>query len=332
MERTFWVTGAYDFTVANLYEVSPAGQLLNTYLQPPANWGFWGWRDLAFDGLRLYAGDDSNLPGYITEIDPATGQVTGNAIGPLPLTICRALAHEKRRDRFWTASFTSDFICVARDGTYQAFLNPGLAVYGMAMEERDPAHPKLWVITASGTGSKAVEFDLSSATPTGKSFDITGGSRGTCAYDAGGGSWVLVVLTDGKLEAYDLDTPESSLRIAPDVLDAGLGGTVTFELDAGISQAGRYYVMLGSVNGSEPGTPLPKGGPLLPINWDPVTNLLLDASLPGFAGTLDNQGQATITLPVPAAPDLAGLELTFAYPLAGPPWDFASDAAWIFFR
>ena len=36
----FWATGAYDFTTAYIYEISPNGVLVNKYPQPPGNWVF----------------------------------------------------------------------------------------------------------------------------------------------------------------------------------------------------------------------------------------------------------------------------------------------------
>ncbi len=38
----YWVTGAFDMTIAYLYEINPQGILLNTYPQPAGNWGNWG--------------------------------------------------------------------------------------------------------------------------------------------------------------------------------------------------------------------------------------------------------------------------------------------------
>lgn len=102
-----WVTGASDSTIANLYKISPGGTLLDTYAQPPANWGNWGWRDLAFDGQYLYAGDETNAPNHITQIDPSNGQPTGVYYGPFPVNPCRALAYDPVTDSFWTACWNS---------------------------------------------------------------------------------------------------------------------------------------------------------------------------------------------------------------------------------
>ncbi|MFH1999343.1 MAG: right-handed parallel beta-helix repeat-containing protein [Planctomycetota bacterium] len=106
------------------------------------------------------------------------------------------------------------------------------------------------------------------------------------------------------------------------------GGELHFDLNAGLLNMGRKYLIFGSATGSVPGIPLPHGGKTLPINWDGVTDFLLSVAylFPGFSGNLDFFGRAEATLntfgPIPGA---AGLVLTFAFPLQGPPWDFASN-------
>jgi len=50
----FWVTGAFDLTKAYLYEISPQGLLVNSFLQPVSHWGGWGWRDLSYHNGVLW--------------------------------------------------------------------------------------------------------------------------------------------------------------------------------------------------------------------------------------------------------------------------------------
>jgi len=71
----YWVTGAFDMTIAYLYEISPTGVVINSFLQPAVHWGGWGWRDLAYDNGILWAGDPNS--GFIQEIDMTTGVPTG---------------------------------------------------------------------------------------------------------------------------------------------------------------------------------------------------------------------------------------------------------------
>ena len=58
-------------------------------------------------------------------------------------------------------------------------------------------------------------------------------------------------------------------------LSEATGGTINFTLDAGAWNANRNYLLLGSISGDEPGTPLPGGMATLPLNWDVLTNLII---------------------------------------------------------
>lgn len=324
----FWVTGAHDFTISYIYEISPGGALVNKYPQPPGNWGFWGWRDLAWDGQYLYAGDDSSAPGLITQIDTANGQPTGTYYGPYPMVPCRALAWDPLNVCFWTASWSSLLVQCFLDNTYNTHPNPGFTIVGAAVEESDPNHPMLWWISMDGNGTWAVEFDLKSFAFTGRTFELAaigGVSYGACAYDAGGGQWILVVCQDDFLVAYDLDTLNKTLMVDTYEIDMAMGGTVNFDLAAGAAHALRDYGLFGSSSGSEPGIPLPGGTATLPINWDYFTTLLIQLNPPGFFGQLDPKGDASASLYVPPFNLGSDITLTFAYALQGKPWDFASN-------
>jgi hypothetical protein len=107
---------------------------------------------------------------------------------------------------------------------------------------------------------------------------------------------------------------------------------VNFYLTAGISNANRYFGLLGSVSGTDPGTPLPGGLATLPINWDWFTDLMINLGVSGHPhfplfGNLDGDGNAQATLTLPGMllhPE--DITMSFAYCLEGPPWDFASNA------
>ncbi|MHC4943626.1 MAG: hypothetical protein ACYTG7_11470 [Planctomycetota bacterium] len=110
------------------------------------------------------------------------------------------------------------------------------------------------------------------------------------------------------------------------------GAVIGFTLDAGTENANRQYLLLASASGTSPGYVLP-GGTILPLNWDPITDLvLLNLGTPifqDFLGILDGsgRGQATLLAVGPFDPGLAGLTLNFAYLLGPPPgWNFASNA------
>ena len=107
------------------------------------------------------------------------------------------------------------------------------------------------------------------------------------------------------------------------------GGSVSFGLGAGTQNGNRNYILLGSVTGTSPGTPLPGGMAVLPINFDLFTSVMIDLMgtpiFNGFMGTLDPEGASSAVLdtlgPVSGT---AGLTLYFAYAL-NTPWDYASN-------
>ncbi|MHC4943921.1 MAG: hypothetical protein ACYTG7_12965 [Planctomycetota bacterium] len=327
----FWVTSPGSFMKAYLYEIDQAGSLVNQYTQPSANWGFWGWRDLGFDGTNLYAGDDSHMPGYITQIDPSNGQITGVHYGAYPVIPCRAMAYVTIQDCFWSATFSSDMVQCFKDGTYNLHINPGFTFRCAATEESIPEYPRIWWCCVDGSGATAVEYDPIGGIFTGKSFDLpmSASPIGACAYDQGGGQWVLVTIDTGNLlVAYDLDTAVP-LKSSVGEVSCWFGGEVTFFLDAGSLNKHRYFGVLASLSGSSPGTVLP-GGKILPINWDWFTTLLMTMAFMGspnvpFFDNLDGDGKAEVVLTVPPhLPVYYDLEATFAYCLNNP-FDYVSN-------
>ncbi|MFH1998423.1 MAG: right-handed parallel beta-helix repeat-containing protein [Planctomycetota bacterium] len=89
-------------------------------------------------------------------------------------------------------------------------------------------------------------------------------------------------------------------------LSESAGGSINLFLNAGPDDAFRNYLILGSVSGTAPGTPLP-GGLILPLNWDGVTYaiwaMVNSPALIDFLGVLDAEGQADAQLnigPLPA--------------------------------
>lgn len=117
-------------------------------------------------------------------------------------------------------------------------------------------------------------------------------------------------------------------------ISTGAGGAVKMTLDAGNSQAGRTYLIVGGMSGNSPGTPLPGGQAVLPVNWDAFTNLMLvSLNTPvfdNFTGQLDVKGQGLATLNAAPAPGALGIVMCYAYALSQP-WDFASNGVRIEF-
>ena len=129
--------------------------------------------------------------------------------------------------------------------------------------------------------------------------------------------------------------------IVPGTLTADLGivsvadgGTQTLSLDAGPANAGRVYLMLGSVTGDSPPIPLPPVS--VPIVFDAYTNYTLtkpnSALLANSLSALDGLGtnQASFVLPAGASPTLAGTVVYHAYLLVTPAIDFASNSVQLY--
>ncbi len=137
-----------------------------------------------------------------------------------------------------------------------------------------------------------------------------------------------VVIRDGAndlqafvddLHFYRNDAP---LVANGDQISVSAGGTVGFSLDADVANAGNPYLLLGSVSGTSPGTPV--GGMLIPLNVDAYTLYTLQSpNAPPLAGSfalLDAQGRATASFTVPPAstPNLVGLTFDHAYVVVAP--------------
>jgi hypothetical protein len=114
-------------------------------------------------------------------------------------------------------------------------------------------------------------------------------------------------------------------------LSCAQGAQVLYSMDAGVGNANRQYLLLGSLSGSTPGFDLP-GGQHVPLNWDAITNFIIGTlgtpMFQNFMGTLDGLGQASATFDTLGAVDplMVGQTLSFAYLLTYPPaWDFSSN-------
>jgi hypothetical protein len=106
--------------------------------------------------------------------------------------------------------------------------------------------------------------------------------------------------------------PKLGALTTPDSFQLSLaqGGQRQLALDFGTAEAGRIYLLLGSLSGQAPGIVL--DGQLLPLNPDAYTQALLAlpaAPISGQSGVLDAQGRATalFSLPAGSVPSLAGV-------------------------
>lgn len=107
----FWIAGGGS-GAGNpnmFYMINRDGQLVEQWEQ--AAWSNYGWRDLTEDGEFIYAVDST----YIAQIDPETGEVTGERF-PSVLNPTNCIAWDEERQAFWVAGTTTPIIAVDREG------------------------------------------------------------------------------------------------------------------------------------------------------------------------------------------------------------------------
>ncbi len=138
-------------------------------------------------------------------------------------------------------------------------------------------------------------------------------------------------VTEAGLDAFVMKGLNYSPSLWADAytLSAAAGGDITLSLDAGSAYAGREYLVVGGMSGTDPGLTLP-GGKVLPINKDWVTlfiyNHVNTAMFLNFQDFLDSGGggAALFGTQGPFDPQYAGLTLSFAFTLTGS-YDFVSN-------
>jgi len=111
--------------------------------------------------------------------------------------------------------------------------------------------------------------------------------------------------------------------VTPSQLSLSAGGFQTFDIDAGPDRAGSFYIVLGSVTGTDPGIPFPPFH--IPLNFDFYFSLTLTSPggtfMASSIGFLDDEGEmddAGFTIPAGTNPEFAGLTLHHAFAVFHP--------------
>lgn len=112
-------------------------------------------------------------------------------------------------------------------------------------------------------------------------------------------------------------------------IPSAVGGTVNFALDAGAANGNRFYLLLVSLSGTEPGTPLPGGFAVLPLNFDWFTEVGLlyinTHVFKQFVGVLNPDGKALAQFNAHTyIPTNVPIPVSFAYALNNT-WNFVSN-------
>jgi hypothetical protein len=177
-----------------------------------------------------------------------------------------------------------------------------------------PTSP-FWVFTTSVLYSPFISS--AQRLPNGNTLICSGG-QGTLFEVTPTGQVVWFYQHPGPVALFQASLVERSLWADTDVLSSG-GGQVNLDHLVGSGHAGEYYLLLGSISGTSPGTTLP-GGVLLPLNFDYLTYTMSSYFNTGMfvdsIGTLDalGGGSSTILVPsgtIPAA--LIGTQVSFAH-------------------
>lgn len=141
---------------------------------------------------------------------------------------------------------------------------------------------------------------------------------------------VEAAVDEFSVERYDFDP---SIWVDSYSFSGSAGGTVAVFLDAGAAYAGRQYLVVGGLSGSDPGTVLPGGG-VLPVNRDWLTNYIYGHMglpyFPDFTGQLDGQGEALAGMVIPAGASAPwiGETMTLAFTLLNG-FDFVSNPVFL---
>lgn len=151
--------------------------------------------------------------------------------------------------------------------------------------------------------------------------------------DANGQIDSCEIAKDASLDLNENNVLDSceNLSLSGDVASISIsnGGAQNFSLDAGAANAGALYLLLGSVSGTSPGTPV--DAVVLPLNFDFYTSLTLSSPSPPLTnsiGALDAQGQGSASFGVPGgvlSATSVGLELDHAFVLFAANAYFASN-------
>jgi len=140
-------------------------------------------------------------------------------------------------------------------------------------------------------------------------------------------------VTESGLDAFTVSRLDTNPSFWADAYTGSTttAATVSFTFDAGVANANRKYIILGTMSGTSPGFNLP-GGTNVPLNWDVFTNVVLNSmgspAFLNFLSTLNGAGRTTaaMTTIAPLDPALKGTVMNFATVLSPPPgWNFVSN-------
>ncbi|MBN2663910.1 MAG: T9SS type A sorting domain-containing protein [Bacteroidales bacterium] len=192
-------------------------------------------RDMAYDGTYFY-GSPASMTIYVMDLDNETQIGTITVSSSTGITGVRHIAYDPTLDGgnggFWVGNW-SDLAAIDMVGNSLVANSstPTMnSAYGSAYDNwTDPANPKLWIATQSGTPSDAVfeEFDINTLTLTGVTHDCTSDlpgiidptailSGGACTYEAGGKFILAGSLQQDPNLVFGYELANTAAQTAPD--------------------------------------------------------------------------------------------------------------------
>ena len=311
-----------------LYELDSSGRFVGGYPQPSSvnDKSAWGLRDLAYDGARyLYGGYEG---GRVLAFDTVTKvfDPSQDFIVPADLTfsVLRALAYDPSGDggngSMWAANFSSDHAEFSRNGTLLRVIpNMQRGTYGAAF---DPVQRTVWWFgqedpARADIGVTATEMDVATGLPTGKrTFGdtsvfgsvLTGGFAGGAEFYEEGDRAVLLLMGQGFSDTIvelggrfeRVDGPGGRVGIEGGACYVG-NSTFAVNLTQGLGLVGFLLVGIGGAD-----LDLAPLGVFAPGSRLAVDTTRFDFLLGGFPIV---GGAATVPLPIPNDPALAGIDL-----------------------
>nr|MBC8279094.1 hypothetical protein [FCB group bacterium] len=137
-----WVSGRGVTEDNMFYLFEPeTGDMVDSFLTGTTS--AWGVRDMCYDGIYIYGGEDGGLHQY----DVQTHEMVGTIPTPDSMAFQRANAYDPATDHFYCGNFGSDCYEQDREGNLIRSWSPAplTAVYGMAWDMDAPDGPWLWV-------------------------------------------------------------------------------------------------------------------------------------------------------------------------------------------
>ena len=187
-------------------------------------------RDLAYDGEYFYGSDVSTS---IYKMDFNSKTLEGIISSP---TEIRAIAYDDENDGFWVNNWSSDMICVGKNGLVLDEIQGIPSCYGAAYDNFTEGGPYLWLNTGATVSSPAVleQFSIENHASTGFTFQVGNSNAGGAFIQENiiDGTVTIAAIAQGEaLYGYELCTIENWLSITNAEGNIPAGGTETVTLD-----------------------------------------------------------------------------------------------------